>query len=385
MIAPVRIGFAHLQRRHHVLLDIEAAEHAGLLRQIADAEPRAAIHRQAGDVGAVQADRAGVRLHQADDHVERRGLAGAVRAEQSHRLAAPQLDRDIPNHRALLVGLAHAARGQPGAACNDPELRSARASARMSFISVAPGGELAALNCWLVASFGTTRPCTRSPVPASSREMPVFMLTSASDPLSWFFPRVMRTCPPAARCRCRAHRRRGRRSRCRSTVRTATLPNASTFCSLPDAASGSSRRPAVADRRRGCVGGGFCGVGDQRVGREPPPIVGHHHGVAARHRHVLLRPVFQGVARGQHIVRRGQLQRAPGHHQHRLVQIIDRAIALHLIRRREDPHVSFSLHPVDLVAARVRCVGRHRLCRLRRLRCHRSSADRMRSAGPPSP
>ena len=90
MVAPVGVGLDHFQRRHDVLLDVQAAEHAGLLRQVADAEPRAAIHRQRGDVGAVEADRAGVGPHQADDHVEGRGLAGAVRAEQADRLAAPQ-------------------------------------------------------------------------------------------------------------------------------------------------------------------------------------------------------------------------------------------------------------------------------------------------------
>ncbi len=38
-----------------VVLDVEAAEDRGLLRQVADAEPRAAVHRQAGDVVPVEA------------------------------------------------------------------------------------------------------------------------------------------------------------------------------------------------------------------------------------------------------------------------------------------------------------------------------------------
>ena len=101
LVAPVGVGLDHLQRRHDVLFDIQAAEHAGFLRQVADAEAGAAVHRQQGDVVPVQADRAGVRADQADDHVEGRGLAGAVRAEQPDRLAAPDGDGDVPHHRAL--------------------------------------------------------------------------------------------------------------------------------------------------------------------------------------------------------------------------------------------------------------------------------------------
>ena len=70
-----------------VVLDVEAAEDRGLLRQIADAEPRALVHRQRRHVMAVERDDALVGLHQAGDHVEHRGLAGAVGAEQADRLA----------------------------------------------------------------------------------------------------------------------------------------------------------------------------------------------------------------------------------------------------------------------------------------------------------
>ena len=47
-------GSTDLEHRHDVLLDIQAAEDARLLRQVADPQAGAAIHRQAGDVGAVQ-------------------------------------------------------------------------------------------------------------------------------------------------------------------------------------------------------------------------------------------------------------------------------------------------------------------------------------------
>ena len=49
-----------LEHGADVVLDVEAAEDRGFLRQIADAEAGAAIHRQAGDVVAVEADDAAI-------------------------------------------------------------------------------------------------------------------------------------------------------------------------------------------------------------------------------------------------------------------------------------------------------------------------------------
>ncbi len=74
-----------------VLLDRETAEDRGFLRQIADAEPRAAVHRQIGDVVAVEFDGAGIGRYQAGDDVEAGGLAGAVRTRAARplRRAAP--------------------------------------------------------------------------------------------------------------------------------------------------------------------------------------------------------------------------------------------------------------------------------------------------------
>ena len=45
--APALVRLDHFEHGADVLLDIEAAEDRGLLRQIADAEPRALIHGQA--------------------------------------------------------------------------------------------------------------------------------------------------------------------------------------------------------------------------------------------------------------------------------------------------------------------------------------------------
>ena len=145
-VASVRVALGHLERRHHVLLDVQAAEHAGLLRQVADPEPRPAVHRQAGDVGAVEVDAAGIRLHQADDHVERRGLAGAVRTEQSDGLAAAQFDRHVADDRALSIGLADAARRQPLAAGNDAKL-GWRARFRAEVVHFGPPGAGFPLSC----------------------------------------------------------------------------------------------------------------------------------------------------------------------------------------------------------------------------------------------
>ena len=48
----------HFQHGQDILLDGQAAEDRGLLRQIADAEAGALVHRQGGDVLAVELDRA---------------------------------------------------------------------------------------------------------------------------------------------------------------------------------------------------------------------------------------------------------------------------------------------------------------------------------------
>ena len=105
-------GLDDLQHRADILLHGEAAEDRGFLRQIADAEPGALIHRQLGDVVAVEFDGAAIGLDQAGDHVEHRGLAGAVRAEQTHRLAAADIDADAAHDLARAETLFHAMHSQ---------------------------------------------------------------------------------------------------------------------------------------------------------------------------------------------------------------------------------------------------------------------------------
>ena len=64
------------------------------------------MHRQARDVLAVQHDAAGVGRHEPDDHVERRRLARAVRAEQTDDFAARDFERQVFDDltRAILFG-----------------------------------------------------------------------------------------------------------------------------------------------------------------------------------------------------------------------------------------------------------------------------------------
>ena len=76
---------ARLEDGEDVLLRGELAEDARLLRQVADAGPRALVHRQLGDVLLAEEDLAAVGPGQAHDHVEGRGLARAVRARGAPR------------------------------------------------------------------------------------------------------------------------------------------------------------------------------------------------------------------------------------------------------------------------------------------------------------
>src|SRR5688572_3639529 len=92
----------------HVLFYGEAPKHRVLLGQVGDSQARAAVDRQVRELVAVEMDGAGVHRHEAHDHVEAGGLAGAVRPEQPDHLAARDLERDVLHHGARLVALAQA-------------------------------------------------------------------------------------------------------------------------------------------------------------------------------------------------------------------------------------------------------------------------------------
>ncbi len=70
--------------------------------------PRALVHRQMGDLHPVEADEAAIGRDEAGDHVEDRGLARAVGAEQPHRLAVVDGEPGLVDHGAGAVALAQA-------------------------------------------------------------------------------------------------------------------------------------------------------------------------------------------------------------------------------------------------------------------------------------
>ncbi len=111
-LAPAPVRLHHLEHRADIVLDVEAAEDRGFLRQIADPEPRALIHRKVGDVVAVELDLAAIGLDQPGDHVERGGLAGAVRPEQADRLAAPHVEAHVLDDLAAAIALFDAMGGE---------------------------------------------------------------------------------------------------------------------------------------------------------------------------------------------------------------------------------------------------------------------------------
>src|SRR5207244_6443166 len=102
-----------LEDRHDVLLDRQLAEDRGLLGQVTDALTRSEVHREARDNLAVEARLAPVGPLDADHHVEDRGLAGAVRAEEADDLAGAEAERDVVDDRPAAVGLAQPFRLEP--------------------------------------------------------------------------------------------------------------------------------------------------------------------------------------------------------------------------------------------------------------------------------
>ena len=73
-----------------------------MLGHIAEAEMRDPVARQAGDVLALEADRA-LRRHLAHDRLDRGGAADAVAPEQAHDLAGVDIEIDALQDVALAV------------------------------------------------------------------------------------------------------------------------------------------------------------------------------------------------------------------------------------------------------------------------------------------
>jgi hypothetical protein len=105
-----------LQHRADILLDVELAEDRRFLRQVRQAQARAAVDRHVLDRLSVDGDLARVGAHQADDHVERCRLAGAIGPEQPYDLALGHFERNVLDHLAAAVGLLQVARLEPALA-----------------------------------------------------------------------------------------------------------------------------------------------------------------------------------------------------------------------------------------------------------------------------
>ena len=124
------LGLDHFEHGADIVLDAQPAEDRGFLRQIADAEARALIHRQRGHIEAVEFDASVVGLDQTGDHVEHRGLAGAVRAEQADRLALAHVKAHALDHLAADEGLFHAVHGKKALAVAQRRAIAVGAAAR---------------------------------------------------------------------------------------------------------------------------------------------------------------------------------------------------------------------------------------------------------------
>src|SRR5919109_1825383 len=88
-----------------VFFDSELSKDRWFLGQIPDAEAGALIHRHIGDVTTVEEYSAFLWLYQPDDHVERRGFAGAFRAENPDDLPLLQSQGHIVDDATPSVSL----------------------------------------------------------------------------------------------------------------------------------------------------------------------------------------------------------------------------------------------------------------------------------------
>ena len=103
LLAVVQGLAGHLEHGHDVVLHAHLAEDGSLLRQVADAGLGTLVDGILGNVQVVQEDAALVGRDKAHGHVERRGLARAVGAQQADNLPLLDVDGHVAHHRALAV------------------------------------------------------------------------------------------------------------------------------------------------------------------------------------------------------------------------------------------------------------------------------------------
>gem|GEM_PF-27667 len=102
--APFRPKYpVHFQHQMEILLHGQRAEYGRLLREVADAQSGAPIHRQARDFALAQKHAPTVRTHQPNHHIESGCLTRTVGPQQPDNLATCHLQRDIPYYGLLAV------------------------------------------------------------------------------------------------------------------------------------------------------------------------------------------------------------------------------------------------------------------------------------------
>src|SRR3546814_17063057 len=107
---------AHLQ----VLRDRHLAEHVVDLRHIADAAAHDAVGSPAGDVAAVEADRAAAQAEQSEDRLQRRRLAGPVGPDDADDLAPSHGEVDAVQDVGAAIAAHHHPGAEEGLAANAP-------------------------------------------------------------------------------------------------------------------------------------------------------------------------------------------------------------------------------------------------------------------------
>src|SRR4051812_37569061 len=88
-----------------VLLDREFPKDGCFLGQVTNPVARPLVHPESGDVRSIQEYAAGGCGHQADNHVEGRGLPRTIGPEQADDFPGPETDADAINDRLGAVGL----------------------------------------------------------------------------------------------------------------------------------------------------------------------------------------------------------------------------------------------------------------------------------------
>ena len=84
-----------LDGQRHIVERAELAQHRGDLERTAESEPHPRVGRQAGDVAAGEADRAGVRGEIAGELADQRRLARTVGPDQGVDFGRPYVDRHV--------------------------------------------------------------------------------------------------------------------------------------------------------------------------------------------------------------------------------------------------------------------------------------------------